>query len=111
MIDAEPQMRLVPHQVPYTVENPRYVELDDLLKSAEIIAPSLWSSGDTPFDKGPLAWSGGTAEESFARVDALRARARLGASNVVERIRAARDRESPTLTKYRTEWFWERTLD
>lgn len=111
VVDSEPRLRLVSHQVPYVVDNPRYVELTDLVRSAELLAPTLWSSCDGASSCGPVAWSGGKADETFVRVNRVKDRARQAASNAVARVRAARDQVPATLTQYRTEWFWEWGVD
>lgn len=99
--------RLVPHQVAYAVDNPRFWALDAAMRSAEMVAPVLWACCDAASTHGPLAWSGGKAEETFGYIDAVKSRARRGATDAVEDIRAARDREPRTLTRYRTDWVYE----
>ena len=92
------------YEVSYQVDNPEWQRLNDLLVSVRRIAPELASVVDRPLRVGPAAWHGGRADEMFARLSVLRSKARSTADETVEAVQRARDAQSRTLTKTRTEW-------
>jgi len=99
------------HEVSYQVENPEWVRLDDILVLASGIAPRLKEAMDRSIQSGPVAWTGGRAEEIFAKLATWKSQAVMQADMVVDEIRAARDAQSQQLTKTDVEWKREWVAD
>jgi hypothetical protein len=95
--------------VDYEAPNPEWERLDELVRLADGVAPTLACAVDAAAQSGPEAWTGGRADEMFGRVAMLKSSAGLVARAAVDEIRAARARTSETVTRRREDWYqaWE----